>query len=214
MANYAKLWLQKQVNAASIQRAAEAIQRTGKALPCRVVAVSGSIVTVAFQVDSMPWVLPRITIPKAESNWIRYPTQVGDTGITIPADVVLGVISGLGSGVPKIDVKPNNLSALIFLPVSNKASPPQDQNAAISQGPNGFIGQVVGGSSHVTVNSTEATLAFGSGSVTINSSGISMTFGGQTFALTSAGISLNGIDFGTHVHGGVTTGTANTTGPI
>ena len=231
--NYAKLWAQKRINQASIQRAAEAIQRTGRALPCRVTAVSGAIVTVAFQVDSTPWTLPSITIPKAESNWIRMPTQIGDLGMTLPADALLGQISGLGTGnLPILTVPTNNLSALVFVPVSNANSAPPDQNAAVCQGPNGFLGRVEGGaSSEVLVNTSEASLTFGGGSVVINSSGITLTFGAISIAITSSGVAVTGnmsvsgtlgstgnmtagnIDLQTHVHGGVQSGTSNTTGP-
>ena len=230
--NYAKLWAQKRINQASIQRAAEAIQRTGRALPCRVTAVSGAIVTVAFQVDSTPWTLPSITIPKAESNWIRMPTQIGDLGMTLPADVLLGQISGLGTGnLPTLTVPTNNLSALVFVPVSNANSPPPDQNAAVCQGPNGFLGRVEGGTSEVLANNSETSLTFGSGSVVINSSGITLTFGSISIAITSSGVAVTGnmsvsgalgstgnmtagsIDLQTHVHGGVQAGPSNTTGP-
>ena len=213
MSTYSKLWLQKTLNATAITRAEQAIKMQGKALPCRVVAVNGAIVTVSFQVNSAPYVLPRITIPKAESNWFRYPTQVGDLGITIPADVYIGIVSGLGATIPDINVRPANLSALVFLPVSNSNSAPQDQNAAIAQGPNGFIGQVVGGTSSVVANSTGVTLTFGSGTIVINSAGITMTSSGQTLALNSSGVMINGLSFGTHYHTGVTAGTANTGGP-
>ena len=230
--NYAKLWAQKRINQASIQRAAESIQRTGRALPCRVTAVSGAIVTVAFQVDSTPWTLPSITIPKAESNWIRMPTQVGDLGMTLPADVLLGQISGIGSGeLPTLTVPTNNLSALVFVPVSNANSPPPDPDAAVCQGPNGFLGRVEDGTSEVLANNSEASLTFGGGSVVINSSGITLTFGSISIAITSSGVAVTGnmsvsgalgstgnmtagsIDLQTHVHGGVQAGPSNTTGP-
>src|ERR1700740_3746370 len=116
--NYGKLWLQKTSNQLAITRAQQAIRRLGRALPCRVVAVSGSIVTVAFEVNAAPWTLPNITIPKAESNWVRMPTQVGDKGYTAPADAYLGGISGLGGGVATL-TQPGNLTALVFTPVSN-----------------------------------------------------------------------------------------------
>src|SRR6185437_12230915 len=76
----------------------------------------------AFEVTSSI-TLPNITIPKAESNWIRMPTQVGDKGWTVPADAYLGAISGLGGGTPTLS-RPHNLAALVFVPVSNKNDPP------------------------------------------------------------------------------------------
>ncbi|MDE2104415.1 MAG: hypothetical protein KGL39_44665, partial [Patescibacteria group bacterium] len=115
--NFAKLWLQKQFNRNAIRRAQEAIQSTGNALPCHVVKVSGSIVTVAFDVNATPWTLPQVTIPKAESSWIRMPTQVGDKGVTMPADAYLGPTAGFSTGVSDL-TQPGNLSALVFVPVS------------------------------------------------------------------------------------------------
>jgi GpV-like protein with Apex motif len=196
--NYAKLWLQKRLNQNSIQRANEAIQATGRALPCRVTAVSGAIVTVAFELDSSPWTLPQITIPKAESNWIRMPTQVGDLGVTLPADAYLSGISGLGGGIAKLRMRPGNLSALIFVPVSNATSPPVNQNMAQIQGPAGAIIRTSDGASTITVNETSITL----------------TAGGKTFSISASGITIDGIAFETHYHTGVQTGSGNTGGPL
>jgi hypothetical protein len=136
--NFIKLWVQKDQNAAAIKRAKQTVEITGKALPCRVVAVNGPIVTVAFEVDTAPWTLPQITIPKAESPYFRMPTQVGDLGVTVPADAYLGAVSGLGGGVAKLFGR-GNLSSLVFLPVSNKNSPPDDPNKAQVMGPDGVI---------------------------------------------------------------------------
>ncbi len=220
--NFAKLWIQRKLNEAAIQRAKEQIFLTGWALPCRVVAVSGSIVTVSFQVDSTPWTLPRITIPKAESNWIRYPTQVGDFGYTVPADVHLGGISGLGVGTPKITASPANLSGLVFHPVSNKGLPPSDPNAVIAQGPNGFIGKTTSGTaSSIVTNTSGTTITFGSVTIVVNSSGVTITSPTVTIdgalvvtgSVTSSDLVAAGISFNTHYHTGVTTGSGNTGGP-
>ena len=194
--NFAKLWLQKQFNKNAIRRAQEAIQSTGNALPCHVVSVSGAIVTVAFDVTSTPWTLPKVTIPKAESQWIRMPTQVGDKGWTVPADAYLGPSVGFTNGVADL-TQPGNLSALVFVPLSNKNSPPDDQNAAQIMGPNGGIMRT----------------SDGSVSIVVNTSGITMKFGSKTVVLNGSGLTIDGILFDTHVHGGVTAGGSNTTGP-
>lgn len=210
-----KLWAQKSVNQLARQRAKEAIHQLGHALPCRVVAVKGSQVTVAFEVDSAPWALPQITIPKAESPWIRMPTQIGDTGITIPADTYIANIVGTSTALPKIGVTPGNLSALVFVPVSKSTSPPQDQNAAIVQGPNGFIGKTTAGTASSVITDTNGTtITFGSTSLRIDASGVTITAGGVSYTFTPSAATFNGINFNTHVHGGVTSGTSNTTGPI
>ena len=211
--NYDKLWLQDSFNSTAIARAASLIANTGQALPCRVEAVNGAIVTVSFQVNSDPVVLPQISIPKAESPWIRMPTQVGDLGVTIPADAYLGGVSGLGGGIATLD-NPGNLSALVFVPVSNANSAPSNPNAAIVQGPDGAIIQTTSGTASSVVTNTAGTvITFGSTSITINSSEITMTAGGKTVTLNSTGFTIDGILFDTHVHGGVSTGGATTLGP-
>ncbi|WP_027798244.1 hypothetical protein [Paraburkholderia dilworthii] len=215
--NYAKLWVQKNANQVAINRAQQAIQNLGRALPCRVVKVSGAIVTVAFEVNAAPFNLPQITIPKAESNWIRMPTQVGDFGMTMPADAYLGGVSGLGGGVATL-TKPGNLSALVFVPVSNSGSPPIDQNAAQMQGPNGAIIRtttgttseivtntngttITFGNSTAIVNATETALTYGTTSLVLNASGITMTFGTNTIVLDGSGLSINGESYENHTHG-------------
>lgn len=189
--NHDKLWVQTRSNQLAIQRAREAIHQLGRALPCRVVAVNGAMVTVAFEVDSTPWTLPQITIPKTESNWIRMPTQVGDLGITKPADVYIGNVSGVTTTIPSINVKPGNLSALVFEPVSNANSPPQDQDAAICQGPNGFVGQTTTGtSSSVTTDTTGTTVDFGGNTIKLDGTSANVTFGANTLVVDTSAITL------------------------
>ncbi len=188
MNNASKLWVQKTLNQAMIARAAAAIQSTGRSLPCRVTAVNGSIVTVSFQTNNAGYVLPRITIPKAESAWIRHPTQVGDTGITIPADTHIGIISGLGGTIPNIANKPGNLSALVFVPVSNSNSPPPDANAALVSGPNGVINKTTTGTtSSVVTNQSGTVVTFGTVTITVNASGVTIDAGGQPINLVGTG---------------------------
>ena len=181
--NSTKLWVQRNLNDTAIQRAQQAIQSTGRALPCSVVAVNGSLVTVNFEVDSTPWTLPRITIPKAESPWVRMPTQVGDFGLTIPGDVSLAGVTGMGAGIANM-ARRGNLATLVFLPLSNKNSPPIDPNAAQIEGPNGAI---------IRTSS-------GNASLTVNDDGISMSFGGKTVTLNSSGLTIDGVLFDTHTH--------------
>jgi len=201
MADYAKLWMQSSLNKVAVNRAREVMSQIGSSLPCTVVGVSGSVVRVSFEVDSSPWTLPQITIPKAESPWYRQPTQIGDTGVTIAADVYLGLISGMGGGLPNINVIPGDFSALIFLPVSNQNSPPSDQNAAIVSGPNGAIIETTTGTeSSVITDTVGTTITFGGVTFVVNATGITGTIGAKSFALTAAGFTINGILFNTHVH--------------
>lgn len=124
--DYAKLGLQERLNAIATKRVRREIEMTGRALPCVVTAVAGSIVTVSFEVQSggLPVTLPFITLPKAESQWVRSATQVGDFGLTIPADTFLGGISGLGAGVADLDIDYGNLATLVWVPCGNIAFPP------------------------------------------------------------------------------------------
>lgn len=173
--NFSKLWLQKSQNDAAVRRAQQTIQNLGKALPCRVVAVDGAIVTVAFEVDAAPWTLPQVTIPKAESNWIRMPTQVGDFGITVPGDVYLGGVSGLGGGTANI-ARRGNLAALVFMPISNKERAPDNPNAAQVMGPEGVILRTEDNSC----------------SLVLNANGLTVTFGGIKFMIDSSGHHFTG----------------------
>jgi hypothetical protein len=235
--NFSKLWLQKSQNRLAINRAAQEIRRQGRALPCRVTAVTGAIVTVEFEMDTSPWTLPPITIPKAESPWIRMPTQIDDLGMTLPADVYLGGISGLGKGIANF-LRRGNLSALVFVPVSNADSAPDDQNAAQVCGPNGArIRTTVGTTSSIVTNTSGTTITYGSNTAVVNGSEIALTVGATSLTLTSSGITLtvggetftwggaqavstlpikapdvvlpNG-SVNTHVHPGVQTGSGNT----
>lgn len=198
MSDYSdQLWLQGTVNRVAIGRVAEAIGRLGKALPCRVTAVSGSIVTVAFEVTS-PWTLPPVTIPKAEGPWIRSPTQVGDLGLTVPADVYLGGVSGLGGGVADM-TRRAPLAALVWVPVANVAFPAVNINAAFVSGPAGAVIQTQDGTAKITVAETGITIAFGSKTWTFNAAGMTWS---------------DGYVAETHYHDGVQTGGSNTGPPV
>ena len=134
--NAERLWLQDSLNQTSIKRAAEAINRLGKALPCQVVAIKGSIVTVSFEISGET--LPNVTIPKGEGQWIRSPTQKGDYGLTMPADVYLGGISGLGGGTANT-IRRGNLTALQWIPTAAVSFPGVNTNAAYIAGPEGAV---------------------------------------------------------------------------
>lgn len=219
--NYAKLWFQQKANQLAINRIQQAIENQGYALPCHVVKVTGAVVTVAFDVQNSPQSLPNITIPKAESPWIRMPTQVGDKGVTMPADVYLGGVSGIGGGTATM-TRRGNLSTLVFVPVSNANSAPVDQNAAQVQGPNGaIIRTTTGTTSQIVTNESGTTITFGTTSLTINAAGITMTYNGQTFTwggteavstmpIQAPDVILPRGSTNNHIHGGVQTGAGNT----
>ena len=169
--NYAKLWVQDNLNLAATNRALEAMQNADLGgLPVSVTAIVGSMVTVKFEVTG-PWTLPPVTIPKAESQYVRTPTQVGDYGIARPAGTYLGGITG-GAGVANTEVNYGNLSALVFEPVTStkfQASP--DANKAWIYGPNGAIISDKAQTANVTVAANLVTIAAASGTVQLQGSG-------------------------------------------
>jgi len=232
--NSRNLAFQDSSNRTNIRRASEAIAQLGRALPSRVTAVSGSIVTVEFEVNATPWNLPPVTIPKAESQWIRAPTQVGDYGLTVPADVYLGGISGLGGGTADMSRR-SPLTALVWVPVAAKAFPSVNTNAACIYGPDGAVIRDSGSNSVITVLPSSITLKVGSntsivivdGSVTINAAtiylngNIAQSAGAGTGSVSMVGpltvtheVTGNGNHLSTHVHSGVTTGGGDTAAPV
>ena len=164
------------------QAAASSLQQQGRALPCSVVSVTGSIVTVKFDVDS-PFTLPHVTMPLFGPEYIRYPIQPGDRGMTIAADARLVGVAGLSTSTSTLGV-PANLACLAFLPLGNTAWFGVDPNALVAYGPNGVVLQDTGAGS--TFILTPTTVAV----VTQNS--FSVTVGGTTFTMTPSGYSLVG----------------------
>lgn len=135
--NSQKTPLGKTLNVFAARKAQDAIELTGKALPCSVVSVSGAIVTVKFEVQSS-FTLPNVTMPLFGPEYIRYPIQKGDKGFTIPADTYLGGVSDLGGGTATLAQR-GNLSTLVFLPIGSKKWTPVDPNAVTIYGPNGVV---------------------------------------------------------------------------
>ena len=229
--NWKHIFLQADLAKAADKAIRTVMQQHGAALPCHVTAVDGQFVTVAFDLpQGAPWVLPEITIPKAEGPWINSPTQVGDPGMTVAAQAYLHPITGQYKGNPAWRI-PGNLDALVWIPVANVGNKIPNQNAALVQGPDGAIIQTTQGTaSSVVTNQSGTTVTFGSNtlvvngsqiagtvgstSLTITDSEISMTAGGQTVVLNSDGFSIGGILFDAHEHSGVATGSDNTGGVV
>jgi hypothetical protein len=212
--NFGKVWLQSSQNKLATKRAAEAIQSTGRALPCRVTAVNGSFVTVAFEVQAAGVTLPSVTIPKNESQWLRAPTQVGDYGVTEPADANLSAVSGLTRGIAQLTQGNGNLTALMFTPIGSAAfgaSP--DPNKAWINGPAGAVLSDTAQTVVVTANKE-------TGQVTITApTSVVIKAGGKTFTFSAAGATMsNGVVFETHIHtqGADSHGDTeeNTSGPV
>lgn len=185
MANNAqKTHLARELNQFAAKKALDAIQKLGKALPASIVAVSGSIVTVKFELNS-PFTLPQVTMPILGSQWARVPTQVGDKGVVQPADAYLGGMSGLGGGIADLTL-PGNLSALVWMPVGNTDWDTVDPNQYVIYGPNGAVIRDSNSNTTVTVDGQGNAVIHGLKSVStdINGYGSRTTFnGGSSFTV-------------------------------
>lgn len=201
----AKLWPQWSPINSSESIVKVVLSELQRALPCHVVSVSGSLVTVAFDVANPPIPLPQVTVPKAEGMWLRSPTQIGDRGIVLAADAYLEPIAGMASGTAPF-TRPSTYGGLAFMPVSQQPSPPDDPNASYVQGPNGFVGQTTTGTkSSVITDSNGTTITFGGVSLTISSSGVRISGGNLT---VDEDATIKGIQYSTHVHSGVASGSS------
>jgi len=192
--NAQKTPLQRSLNIFAERKVREAIQLLGKGLPCSVVEVLSSeltsIVTVKFELSptKVPFTLPQVTVPMFGPEWIRYPTQPGDTGVVIPFDARLGGITGLGAGLADLTM-PANLGALVFMPIANANwDAPEDENKIILYGPNGAILRSKSGMAKVEVTASEVQIT-----------GV---------------LKINGFDYLLHKHGGVQTGGGTSGGVI
>jgi hypothetical protein len=181
------------------------LQTQGQILPCSVVAVNGSIVTVNFEVSSPNLTIPQITVPIAESQYTRLPIQVGDTGICIAADTRLGGITGLGTGKAPLG-QPSNLGGLVFLPISNKNWFSVNGQYLVLYGPSGVEITTIHQDCKLTLNSSGITIDLNGGNLIVNNGNTTM----------NGNLTVNGLITGTqgfHITGG-TGGTMNITGDI
>lgn len=178
---------QQSLNAFAKSKALEQIIQTGRSLPCIVSAITGSIVTVTFQIQSAPGqtpvTIPSVTIPIIGSEYIRLPIQVGCTGMTVAADAYLGGMSGLGGGTATLGQQAN-LSALAFVPLGAMSFSAQDGNVVVIYGPHGV---------------TLADSSFAS-TIKLTPTSITLTAGGKTVLINSTGITLDGLLWDTHGH--------------
>ncbi len=192
--------------------AADEIGALGLALPGHVVAVSGAIVTVAFDVAGAT--LPQVTMPVSGSQYVRLPIQVGDIGVAVPASVYLGGASGLGGGVATLYQR-GNLSSLIWQPIGNKNWSAVNADYVVVQGQNGVQIQDLNGAVVATFDKTAGvSVTFGSGTIGMNSSGVTLSFGSHSVSINDSGVTIDGILWDTHGHTGVTTGTGTSGGPV
>lgn len=162
------------LNRAAAKRAADAIQQLGKALPCHVVSVAGQIVTVSFDLINVTWTLPNVTLPAMSWPWALAPIQVGDRGLTVPADAYMGGVSGIGGGTADLTL-PGNLSALVFVPVGNAGwAPATVENAWDIFGPQGVVLRDQASHCVIMIRPTGITINAGSNSVNVTGSVINL----------------------------------------
>jgi hypothetical protein len=217
-----KIPFAQSINNFAERKIASEIQLLGKALPCSVVAVSGSIVTVSFDVNTGGATLPTVTIPIFGGEYIRYPTQVGDKGFTIPADVSLRGVSGLGTGIPDLS-DPGNLTALVFMPVGNKSWFSVNPNYLVMYGQEGVEITTKNLDCKLTLTSSGITIDLNGGNLNINNGNViiagNLTVEGSITGMAGGSITgsmvNNGKDIGsTHVHSGVDSGPDNSGPPV
>ena len=221
-----------------VERKVEDFQNTlGQILPCSVVAVNGSIVTVNFEVLNGNLTLPQVSCPIAESQYTRLPIQVGDKGVCIAANTRLGGISGLGQGLAPLS-EPSNLGGLIFMPISNKNWFSVNGQYLVLYGPQGVEITTINQDCKLTLTSSGITIDLNGGNLYVNNGNTTMTgnltvqgkiTGQGGFAISggtggtmnvtgnivSTGtITNNGKNIdSTHTHSGVQTGSGNTGTP-
>ncbi|WP_353613966.1 hypothetical protein [Mangrovibacter phragmitis] len=206
----------------------DVMELAGKILPATVVAQSGKMVTVSFSLQNIPFILPQVTIPLFGPEYIRYPMQKGDKGIVIPADAYLGGMSGQGGGVADL-TPPANLSALVYLPISNTEWQSVDPSVVTIYGPEGVTLRDANSNTtflltpqsitiaapdkfQVTVGSTVLTLTSGKWSLTGVAGNLQDSTASTSPAIMSAGWDALLTWLNSHVHGNGNGG-SNTTGP-
>lgn len=177
------------------QKIDDGLQRAGQVLPASVVGRSGNMVTVSFELRDTPYVFPQVTIPIFGPQYIRYPMQVGDRGIVIPADAYIGGVSGQGGGVADL-TRPANLSALVFLPISNTEWQNVDPNVLVMYGPEGVTLRDSGSNTTFLLTPESITIA--------TPVSFKVTVGGTVLNLTAEGWSLSGVNGELNDGGGTT----------
>jgi hypothetical protein len=193
------------------QAVQEGLSGLGQVYPCTVksVGVDGegnTVVTVNFEINPVSSTgtkitLPEVTMPIAESKYVRLPVQVGDQGIAVAASVRIGGITGLGTGLAPL-APASNLGALVFLPVSNTAWNTLDPNAVVISASNGAIIRTDDGKAVITIADDKITIAYQSINLVINGSNVTINGNLQVNGTISAtgDISSGSVTLKTHTH--------------
>jgi hypothetical protein len=174
--------------------------------------ISSAIVEVNFEINEPNITFPKVQVPVAYPEYIRYPIKVGDRGMTVPADVWLGNITGTGATTPPDLTRPQNLAALAFIWLGNKNwSATDDPNALVLYAPNGVILRDTNSNTKIVLTPSGITITPG-GDITINngSHNVTITGSGNVTVTGSGDIKAGTISLLNHVHSGVTTGSGNT----
>ncbi|HBQ6581881.1 hypothetical protein [Klebsiella variicola] len=178
-----KLNFASSMNRFTERKIENALQKSGKVLPASVVKQTGNMITVSFELRDIPYVLPQVTIPLFGPQYIRYPMQPGDKGIVIPADTYIGGVSGQGGGIADM-TPPANLSALVFLPISNTEWQGVDGQVVTVYGPEGVT---------LRDSGSNTTFLLKPDSIAISTpDSFTVTVGGTVFSLTGSKWSLSG----------------------
>jgi hypothetical protein len=197
------------------------IGQLGSSLPGHVVSVSGSIVTVNF--DVTPNVtLPQVSMPLASSEYVRLPIQAGDLGVCMPINAYIGATSGLGTA-SQTSLAQANLSNLVWVPIGSKGwtlPPGADANTLAMYGLSSLLLlDSFAGHCSVKLTSSAITLTFGANTVVLNASSIALANGSSSVTVTPAGVAIagvltiNGMPYLAHTHSGVETG-IDPSGPV
>lgn len=227
MTDWAKKPLGASLNLVARKRAQQAIQLTGRALPCTVKrVVQSGIVQVNFEVNAAPFTLPQVIVPVLGSEYVRLPLQPGARGMVLAADARLGQMSGLGGGTPDL-TQPGNLTALVFVPIGSTLWPPLPDGDApytVIYGEDGVLIQtkpatpaavptkymILGPGGVILKNGPMlVSLDNSTNLLTISHGAFAITFDGGSISITGQLI-INGVPYLNHVHSGVTVGGSNT----
>ena len=193
------------------QSVQEGLSGLGQVYPCTVKSVGldgagNTVVTVNFEINPVSSTgtkitLPEVTMPIAESKYVRLPVQVGDQGIAVAASVRIGGITGLGTGLAPL-APASNLGALVFLPVSNTAWTTLDPNAVVISASNGAIIRTDDGKAVVTIADDKITVAYQTINFVIDGSKVTINGNLQVNGtINSTGdISAGSVTMQTHTH--------------
>jgi len=174
MSDQQKQPLARTLSAFASGKAADEIAKIGLRLPGHVTAVSGSIVTVNFDVAGVK--IQQMTMAVATSKYCREPIQVDDLGFATTADAYLGGITGLGGGAADLTQR-GNLSTLVWVPLGNKNWNAVDSSSMHLESANGLF------------------------TVDVANGGITMSYNGSVMLeITSGTVTIQGKTFLTHEH--------------